>query len=108
MSELDKNLLGCIGIPLSIIILMVVGSIMGGWALSTMWGWFIVPIFELPTLTIAQAAGVSCVAGLFRTVKVNQESNDNDFVVTIAKSVGVVVFVNLFAVGWGWVVYQFI
>ena len=34
--------------------------IAGGYVLSTLWGWFIVPIFEgMPTITIVEAIGIS-------------------------------------------------
>jgi len=45
-----------IGIPL---------ALMRGWALSVLWGWFMVPLFHLPPLAIAQAIGVGLVVTTF-------------------------------------------
>jgi hypothetical protein len=43
-----------------------VSSIVHGWALAKMWGWFIVPTFtNLPAITTLQAVGVQMVVSLF-------------------------------------------
>ena len=34
-------------------------SIYYGWAISVLWGWFISPKFNLPTLSIIEGAGIS-------------------------------------------------
>lgn len=34
-----------------------------GLTLRILWGWFVVPIFDVPTLSIAQAIGVQTVVG---------------------------------------------
>ena len=60
----DNALMGCIGWLAYTLIVIIGGSIVGGWALSVMWGWFIVPLFNLPTLGIAQAVGLMCVVGM--------------------------------------------
>lgn len=38
-------------------------AVLGGLVLSVLWGWFIVPVFSLPALTVCQSIGVSSVAG---------------------------------------------
>jgi hypothetical protein len=37
-----------------------------GYALSVLWGWFVVPTFGAPSLTIPQAIGFAIVAGMFK------------------------------------------
>ena len=44
--------------------LMAVGAILDGWVLSILWGWFMVPVFHLPPLTIAPAIGIALMTGL--------------------------------------------
>lgn len=44
--------------------LMVVAAILRGWALTVLWGWFVVPLFGLPALGVAQAIGFSVTVGL--------------------------------------------
>lgn len=45
----------------AIILLIVWGGFWTGLALSVLWGWFIVPVFGLPVLSIAQAYGIALV-----------------------------------------------
>ena len=108
MSDFDKSTFGCVGAIAGLVALVVVGSLMSGWALSTLWGWFVVPLFGLPSLTIAQAIGLSAVVSLFRTTNTNSKSSDDDAFMMFAKSFAAVIFVPLLSVGWGWVVVQFI
>lgn len=39
-------------------VLLLVGGIISAWALSLLWAWFAVPIFGLPSLTVAQCYAV--------------------------------------------------
>ncbi len=48
-----------VGVPL----LLALSSIFNGYALKVLWGWFIVPIFHLPQLTIPSAIGIALVVG---------------------------------------------
>lgn len=42
----------------------VLTSFVRGWAVARLWGWFVVPIFGLPTLSNAAAFGLALVMGL--------------------------------------------
>ncbi len=44
--------------------LVAIASILNGYVLRILWGWFVVPLFHLPNLTIAQAIGLTMVVGL--------------------------------------------
>jgi len=37
--------------------------IFNGYALSTMWAWFVVPEFDVPELKISEAIGISLIVG---------------------------------------------
>lgn len=39
---------GCVGTITLLGLGVVLGTVVNGWALSMLWGWFIVPIFEAP------------------------------------------------------------
>lgn len=41
----------------------VVASIFGGWVLTVLWRWFIIPTFGLPALSIPLAIGINLVVG---------------------------------------------
>lgn len=58
---------------LAIPVVLVVSSIANGFVLSILWGWFVVPLFEVPSLTIAQAIGISIVVSYF-----TNQYNDSD------------------------------
>lgn len=47
--------------------LLIVGSIVNGWALSLLWRWFVAPQFGLPALTVVQAIGVGLTINLLIT-----------------------------------------
>lgn len=59
---LDNDGYGC-GVALlallGISVVLVASSIANGFVLSVLWGWFVVPLFEVPSLSIAQAIGFS-------------------------------------------------
>ena len=42
---------------------MVFSPIWWGLALRVLWGWFVAPVFDVPTLSIAQAIGIQYVIG---------------------------------------------
>ena len=63
------EILGCFG---SIVILLA-AVILNGWALSVMWGWFIIPVFNAPPLDIAPAIGLAMVVS-FLTARRKTES----------------------------------
>lgn len=45
----------------AIVLTLVWGAAWGGFTLSVLWGWFVVPLFGLPALSIAQAFGLALV-----------------------------------------------
>jgi hypothetical protein len=51
---------------LMLVLLLPIATIVDGWALSTLWGWFIVPL-GVPAIGIAHAFGISCTVSLFRS-----------------------------------------
>lgn len=82
---------------------VVIGTILMGWALSTLWGWFIVPVFRLPPLSITQAVGLALTVSLFKSssYQSNKEQSVTDDIIKL--------FVNaiinpVFFVVLGWVI----
>lgn len=53
-------LAGC----LLLIVTFVAGTILRGWVLSVLWGWFVVPFFGLTMLSIPLALGISLLVGI--------------------------------------------
>jgi hypothetical protein len=48
-------LVGIVALPFQILI----GVLWGGYVLSTLWGWFVAPLFNLPAITALQAASLA-------------------------------------------------
>jgi hypothetical protein len=47
------------------IVMFLVALLVRGFCLSVLWAWLIVPVFNLPNLSIAQALGVALVLNYF-------------------------------------------
>lgn len=108
MSNNDK-VFSCIGLLALFIISLVVAAVMNGWALSLLWSWFFVPIFEVPQLRVIDAIGVSMVV-TFLTQRVSQsDSNKNSgWLERLSVGLFVAIFYPVMAVFFGWIVLQFI
>lgn len=57
--------------------LIIVASIIRGYVLSIMWGWFVVPIFNLPSLGIAQSIGIAMVIAMLTHQYIPTKDKDN-------------------------------
>lgn len=68
--------------------LALVGAIMNAWALSMLWGWFIVPIFKAPALSIVQAIGVALIATLLTSHLQPKTNKSKDFTDLVGKAIG--------------------
>jgi len=60
----DKQLIstGCLLVIISLLLTPVL-HIWSGFVLQKLWLWFVVPLFDVPPLSIVQAIGVSIVVG---------------------------------------------
>ena len=95
-------------------LLLVIGSVglfslilsfsvlVNGWALWLLWGWFMVPLLSLPSLTYFQSVGVGLVVSYatYTYVPSKEEDKENFFLVVIVRP--------LVAVLLGFVIKQFI
>ncbi|MBH2008236.1 MAG: hypothetical protein I8H71_00915 [Xanthomonadaceae bacterium] len=68
----------------AIVLLIVWGGFWAGLAVSVMWAWFIVPVFGLPALSIAQAYGIVLLVGLM-TAKEKTEKDSGSFAAVLGK-----------------------
>lgn len=106
------NVTSCLGMIVSIVILLVVGTVVDGWALKTVWNWFIPGIFGLTSLTLWQAMGVSMVFELFtRTnkTKKNSDSSKNSgktFGEIFVAGLIEVILTPVLSVGVAWIIYN--
>lgn len=109
MNRDDNTFVSCLGMIASFVILLVVSVIMNGWALATIWNWFIPPIFGLTTLTLAKAIGVSMVAELFTGVKSkkSEDTKGKTYTEVLFTALVIEIATPLLTVGIAWIVVQF-
>ena len=68
-----------------ILLTLVWGGFWSGLTLSTLWGWFVEPVFKLPALTIVQAYGLALVVQVAKGLRVHSDKSGG-FGVAIAKA----------------------
>ena len=87
--------------------LLVIGSIWRGYVFSILWGWFAVPVFGLPTLSIAAAIGIAMLISFLVYQPQHYEDTRSDYQ-KIASAIGVVIFYPALVLLVGWVVTLFL
>lgn len=84
------------------IVLVAVAAILRGWAFSILWGWFVVPIFNLPPIGVAQAIALSMIVGMLTHQYVPSKEKD-------AWQPFANIFITpLLALGIGWIIKSYI
>jgi len=96
-----------VGLTVTIIALMFASSVFNGWAFTILWGWFVVPVFGLPALSIPAAIGFCMTVG-FLTTNMEVENKGREFKDVLIEGVCKIIGKVLACLGCGWVVVQFI
>lgn len=78
--------------------LTIASFIVRGWALSAMWGWFIVKQFGLPPISYPEALGMS---GLIAMLTFNPFTKMHDL--PFWQNMIISIVMNLMFAGFGWV-----
>jgi len=96
-----------IGVIVTFLTAIALSSVIHGWALMKLWGWFIFPYFDVPMITIPVAIGISLIVGMLAIkpdqINSNEKRSSKD---AVAQLIGnmlspiVVVFI-------GWIVTLF-
>lgn len=98
----------CFGLFSLTIITIVVSSVMNGWVLSILWGWFISPIFNVPNISVLAAIGLSLVAGMLTTSNSSDGEKRKDTTDLIATVLSRAVISPLLTLFIGYIVNVFI
>lgn len=61
----DDKLDGCV-FGGALLLAQPLFAVWEGYAISVLWGWFVVPVFHAPPLHLAQAIGLDLVVSVFR------------------------------------------
>jgi ABC-type Fe3+ transport system permease subunit len=106
--ESEKAIFGCVGALVLLVGTMVLAYLANGWALMTLWGWFISETFALPALSIVQAIGISIVVG-FLTSKYSdtQHKDESKGWEAFFKTASYSIIGPVVAVAVGWIVKGF-
>lgn len=92
---------------MAVVLTLTLIPIMNGLVLSTLWGWLIVPIFEIQPLRAIEAIGILVVISFMKTHSISDD-DDKDFWPNFAKSIMVSIVLAVYALFAGWVVTQFL
>lgn len=87
------------------IILLPLVSLLNGWVLSILWGWFVVPTLHLPPLTLFPAIGIALVAAFLIYVPSIEHPNDT-MRKTIARVIGLTFGRSFSYLAFGWVIHE--
>ncbi|MEM7209586.1 MAG: hypothetical protein AAF434_17335 [Pseudomonadota bacterium] len=82
---------------------LLVSTIVTGFVISVLWGWFVAPTFGVPELSIPIAIGLAMVVSYF-TYQHDAQSKEVDW----GRTVGFLIARPIVALGFGWLVFQFV
>lgn len=88
-------------LPILLLVLAIPLSMLRGWAMMMLWGWFIVPTFHLAPLTLVPAMGISLFVSLI-TLSSPESEDKRSPTERTGMIIGVNLFVPLILVGAGW------
>ena len=100
-----------------VVILGIPTSIVNGWALSTLWGWFVKPVFtNLPALSLLQSVGIMLTVTLFQLstgtwiyeIRQAVVEKDSSEILMIIKSSAKSMFAPAFVVAVSWMWHTFL
>ena len=74
-----------------------------GYTLSVLWGWFMVPAFGLPALSVAQAYGLALVVRVAKGFDTKTDKNPDGFGAAMGKSFVLAPFACGLFLLFGWV-----
>lgn len=108
MDKENMTILGCFGV-IALLVIIIPGSIlMHGWVLSILWGWFVVPLFHLPVLSIPYAIGLASVVSMFKGSTIIKEDKDKSFTEKIFVAIAHAFVAPLFMLFFGWIITLFL
>lgn len=92
------------------IVFIFLGVLLDAWVVMLLWGWFIVPVFNLPALGYLQAMGVSLVIGYltFQSPADEKKKDGPNLKDQTIHWLTYDVYVRLFCLFIGWIVHFFL
>jgi len=90
-------------------VLRVISVVASGYALTVLWGWFVIPTFGAPALSLPAAYGLSMIVSFmtYQETKSVATSDDSSIWMTLLKGFFMAIFRPAFALLFGWLVHLF-
>lgn len=92
--------------PIAFVAGLITETLLNGWALSVLWAWFVVGLFDLPSLSLGNAIGLSMVISFMTRQYMESQVVTKDPVEKIAIALGWCVGRPLVTVAMGWIVHS--
>ncbi len=92
------------------VLISIAGALYGGWVLSKIWLWIIVPQFELPPLTLWGAIGIKIIVGYLRGYNMDEkevEKSKHYLLKNLGKGLSYKFVYGMMAIGSAWIVTHF-
>lgn len=91
-----------------LLFLIVASSIFNGYALSVLWGWFVVPTFGVPQLSVVSAIGIALIVSyMTHQITDDKKGEKGNFGETMAQATANAITKPLFALLFGYIVHLF-
>lgn len=101
--DIGAALMAMLGIVSALILAVLWGGFWAGLAVSTLWGWFVVPVFAVQSISIAQAYGLALIVRALMWNYSGSERDKRGFGENLARAVVAppLIAALLLLVGWG-------
>lgn len=96
-----------LGMITSVVLVLVIGTFIWGFAGMTLWNWFVTPFFALPQLTFTHALGLGLLVRVFIPLNQLHEKKEETFEQRLCHAIGASI-APLISVLLGWIVLQFL
>jgi len=96
-----------VGFIAGVLVLLAISAIWKGYVLTVLWGWFVVPTFGLPALSLAPAIGMSMVVSFLTHQSDATKEQEGSSSERLAKAVAHALLVPALVLGIGAVVRHF-
>ncbi|ULR87407.1 hypothetical protein [Comamonas sp. B21-038] len=97
-----------LGVVAATILGFVWAAAWSGFTLSVLWGWFVVPVFSLPALSVAQAYGIALVVRTAKGWDTRTDKNADSFGTLLGRAFMAAPLVSGVSLLFGWVAKSFV
>lgn len=96
-----------LGYVTTLVVFIVISALLNGYVLSVFWGWFVVPVFDVASITTLQAYGIMLTVGLLKgSASTNNDSNKST-ADKLGELLATSIFMPLFCLFFGYIVHLF-